>query len=154
MRYCLGAPSDLTNLYLAFVFMPLGLFFDLFDGKVARWRKKSSLMGQELDSLADLVCAYVGPRYRYKLTVTDLVRSGTRISRSRNRSSDKCRPDPAQFLRPLRPHSTCPFQRHGSNPAERRDRQIKVLRRHSDTVRVPHVFGDHGFSYGHGSNTR
>lgn len=25
------------------------------DGKVARWRKKSSMMGQELDSLADLV---------------------------------------------------------------------------------------------------
>jgi CDP-diacylglycerol--serine O-phosphatidyltransferase len=35
--------------------MPFGLFFDFFDGKVARWRKKSSLMGQELDSLADLV---------------------------------------------------------------------------------------------------
>lgn len=35
--------------------MPFGLFFDFFDGKVARWRKKSSLMGAELDSLADLV---------------------------------------------------------------------------------------------------
>ena len=35
--------------------MPFGLFFDFMDGKVARWRKKSSLMGQELDSLADLV---------------------------------------------------------------------------------------------------
>lgn len=35
-------------------FMPFGLLFDLFDGKVARWRNKSSLMGQELDSLADL----------------------------------------------------------------------------------------------------
>ncbi|RMZ89070.1 hypothetical protein DV736_g3702, partial [Chaetothyriales sp. CBS 134916] len=55
MRYCLGDPSDLTNLWLAFFFMPFGLFFDFFDGKVARWRKKSSLMGQELDSLADLV---------------------------------------------------------------------------------------------------
>lgn len=38
--------------------MPLGLFFDFMDGKVARWRKKSSLMGQELDSLADLVRTY------------------------------------------------------------------------------------------------
>lgn len=28
-----------------------------FDGKVARWRKSSSLLGQELDSLADLVRA-------------------------------------------------------------------------------------------------
>jgi len=35
--------------------MPFGLFFDFMDGKVARWRNKSSLMGQELDSLADLV---------------------------------------------------------------------------------------------------
>lgn len=55
MKYCMGDQSDLANLWLAFFFMPFGLFFDLFDGKVARWRKKSSLMGQELDSLADLV---------------------------------------------------------------------------------------------------
>ncbi|KAK5329143.1 CDP-diacylglycerol-serine O-phosphatidyltransferase [Exophiala xenobiotica] len=61
MRYCLGDPSELTNLYLAFFFMPFGLFFDLFDGKVARWRKKSSLMGQELDSLADLISFGVAP---------------------------------------------------------------------------------------------
>jgi CDP-diacylglycerol---serine O-phosphatidyltransferase len=55
MRYCLSDSGDLTNIWLAFAFMPFGLFFDFFDGKVARWRKKSSLMGQELDSLADLV---------------------------------------------------------------------------------------------------
>jgi CDP-diacylglycerol--serine O-phosphatidyltransferase len=36
-------------------FMPLGMFFDFFDGRVARWRNNSSLLGQELDSLADLV---------------------------------------------------------------------------------------------------
>ena len=41
--------------------MPLGLFFDFFDGKVARWRGKSSLMGQELDSLADLVSFGLAP---------------------------------------------------------------------------------------------
>lgn len=56
LRYCQSDPSDLANLWLAFGFMPFGLFFDFLDGKVARWRKKSSLMGQELDSLADLVC--------------------------------------------------------------------------------------------------
>jgi len=33
-----------------------GLMFDFLDGKVARWRKSSSMLGQELDSLADLVC--------------------------------------------------------------------------------------------------
>ena len=42
-------------IWVALWFLPFGLFFDFFDGKVARWRKKSSLMGQELDSLADLV---------------------------------------------------------------------------------------------------
>jgi len=61
MRYCLSDPQDLTNLWVAFAFMPFGLFFDFFDGKVARWRQKSSLMGQELDSLADLVSFGVAP---------------------------------------------------------------------------------------------
>lgn len=61
MRYCLGAPTDRGNLWAALAFMPFGLFFDFMDGKVARWRKKSSLMGQELDSLADLVSFGVSP---------------------------------------------------------------------------------------------
>lgn len=55
LRYCLGSPSDFGPMWLALGFMPFGLFFDFMDGKVARWRHKSSLMGQELDSLADLV---------------------------------------------------------------------------------------------------
>lgn len=55
MRYLLGDPNAHGNLWAALAFMPFGLFFDFMDGKVARWRKKSSLMGQELDSLADLV---------------------------------------------------------------------------------------------------
>ncbi len=70
MRYCLeaGAVASASSssstalinperhLWFSLVLMPLGLFFDFMDGKVARWRRKSSLMGQELDSLADLVC--------------------------------------------------------------------------------------------------
>ena len=55
MRYCLGDPDAYDNIWLALGLIPLGLFFDFMDGKVARWRKKASLMGQELDSLADLV---------------------------------------------------------------------------------------------------
>lgn len=55
LRYCLGAPDNHSTVWLALYFLPFGLFFDFFDGKVARWRNKSSLMGQELDSLADLV---------------------------------------------------------------------------------------------------
>lgn len=55
MRYCLGPPDSFGPIWAALGFMPFGLFFDFMDGKVARWRGKSSLMGQELDSLADLV---------------------------------------------------------------------------------------------------
>ncbi|KAI4290212.1 MAG: hypothetical protein L6R35_000501 [Caloplaca aegaea] len=55
MRYCLGPPQSHGPMWAALAFMPFGLFFDFMDGKVARWRQKSSLMGQELDSLADLV---------------------------------------------------------------------------------------------------
>ncbi|KZF21943.1 phosphatidylserine synthase [Xylona heveae TC161] len=61
LRYCLGEPSDFGNLWAALAFMPFGLFFDFMDGKVARWRGKSSLMGQELDSLADLISFGVSP---------------------------------------------------------------------------------------------
>ncbi|KAI0150590.1 CDP-diacylglycerol-serine O-phosphatidyltransferase [Xylariaceae sp. FL1272] len=61
LRYCLGDPSDKTNLYLALAFLPFGLFFDFMDGRVARWRKKSSMMGQELDSLADLISFGLAP---------------------------------------------------------------------------------------------
>ena len=61
MRYCLGPPTEKANLYAALFFMPFGLFFDFFDGKVARWRGKSSLMGQELDSLADLISFGAAP---------------------------------------------------------------------------------------------
>lgn len=62
MRYCLGPPDNHSNIWAALAFMPFGLFFDFMDGKVARWRGKSSLMGQELDSLADLVCLFPQPQ--------------------------------------------------------------------------------------------
>ncbi|KAK1638971.1 CDP-diacylglycerol-serine O-phosphatidyltransferase [Colletotrichum phormii] len=61
LRYCLGDPSSTSTLYLALSFLPFGLFFDFMDGKVARWRKKSGMMGQELDSLADLISFGVAP---------------------------------------------------------------------------------------------
>ncbi|KAI1002708.1 hypothetical protein K3495_g5489 [Podosphaera aphanis] len=61
MRFCLDTSSAYGNLWAALTFMPCGLFFDFMDGKVARWRKKSSMMGQELDSLADLISFGVSP---------------------------------------------------------------------------------------------
>lgn len=51
------APSDaaIKTLYLAHLFPILGFGFDAADGRVARWTGGGSLLGQELDSLADLV---------------------------------------------------------------------------------------------------
>ncbi|KAL7951200.1 CDP-diacylglycerol--serine O-phosphatidyltransferase [Trichoderma barbatum] len=61
LKSCLDAPNRDNHLTWALAFLPFGLFFDFLDGKVARWRKKSSLMGQELDSLADLISFGVAP---------------------------------------------------------------------------------------------
>ena len=70
LRYCLDQSPYLTstlpapstrNLWLALSFMPFGLLFDFLDGRVARWRKKTSLMGAQLDSLADLISFGVSP---------------------------------------------------------------------------------------------
>ena len=52
-RYLIS--NDKRDLYMALAFPLAGLMFDFLDGKVARWRNSSSMLGQELDSLADLV---------------------------------------------------------------------------------------------------
>ncbi|KAJ2357744.1 CDP-diacylglycerol-serine O-phosphatidyltransferase [Coemansia erecta] len=44
-------------LFTSFWCIPLGVVFDVLDGRVARWRGSSSLLGQELDSLADF-CSF------------------------------------------------------------------------------------------------
>lgn len=56
MRYLTS--NNVRDLYTAMYLMPLGMLFDFMDGRVARWRNNSSLLGQELDSLADLVSWY------------------------------------------------------------------------------------------------
>lgn len=61
MRYCLGDKNEHHDLWTALACMPFALFFDFMDGRIARWRRKSSLMGQELDSLADLISFGVAP---------------------------------------------------------------------------------------------
>ena len=82
LRYCTqDDPFNYTNLYFALGFIPLGLFFDFMDGKVARWRERASLMGQELDSLADLVC-FAGSA-RAASTEHIVVRMVTNIVRNR-----------------------------------------------------------------------
>ncbi|QPG77215.1 CDP-diacylglycerol-serine O-phosphatidyltransferase [Brettanomyces nanus] len=59
LRYAIN--DDVSYITRAIVFAFLGAFFDFFDGKVARLRHKASLIGQELDSLADLISFGVAP---------------------------------------------------------------------------------------------
>jgi len=58
-RYLLT--DNKAYLYTALSFPLAGLFFDFMDGKVARWTQSASMLGQELDSLADLVSFGVAP---------------------------------------------------------------------------------------------
>jgi CDP-diacylglycerol--serine O-phosphatidyltransferase len=55
------ADRDERYLRLVFWLLPVALFCDFLDGRVARWRRKQSAMGQELDSLADVVSFGVAP---------------------------------------------------------------------------------------------
>jgi CDP-diacylglycerol--serine O-phosphatidyltransferase len=53
--------SDQGALHLAFALLPAAFVFDVLDGRVARMRGEVSMLGQELDSLADLVSFGVAP---------------------------------------------------------------------------------------------
>ena len=59
LRYAAGAPE--WQLWFAAALIPLAIVFDFLDGRVARWRHKSSPMGREMDSLADVISFGVAP---------------------------------------------------------------------------------------------
>ncbi|KAJ1669987.1 CDP-diacylglycerol-serine O-phosphatidyltransferase, partial [Coemansia sp. RSA 25] len=48
-------------LFTSFWCIPAGVLFDFLDGRVARWKNSSSLLGQELDSLADFCSFGIAP---------------------------------------------------------------------------------------------
>jgi len=52
---------DREHLLAAAALIPLALALDVLDGRVARWRRKHSAMGRELDSLADVISFGVAP---------------------------------------------------------------------------------------------
>jgi CDP-diacylglycerol---serine O-phosphatidyltransferase len=52
---------DVTHIYFACALILASLVFDILDGRIARWRQKSSALGQDLDSLADVVSFGVAP---------------------------------------------------------------------------------------------
>ena len=53
--------GDLKHICFACALLVVALIFDVFDGRVARWRQKTSAMGRELDSLADIISFGVAP---------------------------------------------------------------------------------------------
>jgi CDP-diacylglycerol--serine O-phosphatidyltransferase len=53
--------GDVRHIYFACALIPAALVFDVLDGRIARWRQKSSELGRELDSLADVISFGVAP---------------------------------------------------------------------------------------------
>jgi CDP-diacylglycerol--serine O-phosphatidyltransferase len=52
---------DVTHVYISCSLVFFALIFDFLDGRIARWRKKASVLGRELDSLADVISFGVAP---------------------------------------------------------------------------------------------
>ncbi|NTW99623.1 MAG: CDP-diacylglycerol--serine O-phosphatidyltransferase [Geobacteraceae bacterium] len=53
--------NDVMHVYFACGMVVAALVFDVLDGRIARWRQKTSGMGRELDSLADVISFGVAP---------------------------------------------------------------------------------------------
>ena len=53
--------GEIRHVLIACALIVAAFVFDVFDGNVARWRQKSSTMGRELDSLADVISFGVAP---------------------------------------------------------------------------------------------
>lgn len=53
--------GQVRDLLLGMALIPAAFIFDALDGRVARWRKTSSTLGRELDSLADVISFGVAP---------------------------------------------------------------------------------------------
>lgn len=59
MQYLVTAEA--RWLVLAMALLPVALVFDFADGRVARWRHRSSMLGADLDSLADVISFGLAP---------------------------------------------------------------------------------------------
>jgi CDP-diacylglycerol--serine O-phosphatidyltransferase len=55
------ASQSLTHFLWAAALAPAAFIFDVFDGRIARWRQTHSALGRELDSLADVISFGVAP---------------------------------------------------------------------------------------------
>lgn len=59
MQYLVTAEARWLTLALSL--LPVALVFDFADGRVARWRHRSSFLGADLDSLADVISFGLAP---------------------------------------------------------------------------------------------
>lgn len=119
-RYLLS--NDPDDLWFALAFPYAGLMFDFMDGKVARWRKSSSMLGQELDSLADLVRRrwhLSSPVYQIENSLSGFIWSGSRAACVRYRSQDLPRYRRADRVHMLRSCPTRTIQCYRRNHSER-----------------------------------
>jgi CDP-diacylglycerol---serine O-phosphatidyltransferase len=55
------ASGSRSHFYAAAAMAPAAFVFDWLDGNIARWRRRHSAMGRELDSLADVISFGVAP---------------------------------------------------------------------------------------------
>jgi CDP-diacylglycerol--serine O-phosphatidyltransferase len=55
------ATGSVIHIHFACGLVFAALIFDVLDGRIARWRQKSSSLGRELDSLADIISFGVAP---------------------------------------------------------------------------------------------
>jgi CDP-diacylglycerol--serine O-phosphatidyltransferase len=53
--------QDVRHIFFACGLVLAALVFDVLDGRIARWRQKSSELGRELDSLADVISFGIAP---------------------------------------------------------------------------------------------
>ena len=53
--------NQAVHVYLACALVLAALVFDVLDGRIARWRQQASVLGRELDSLADIISFGVAP---------------------------------------------------------------------------------------------
>jgi CDP-diacylglycerol--serine O-phosphatidyltransferase len=56
-----AAEKEVGYLWVAFGLLPIALVLDFLDGAIARWRKRQSMLGADLDSLSDIVSFGVAP---------------------------------------------------------------------------------------------
>ncbi len=107
--------GDIDRIYVACALVLSALIFDILDGRIARWRQKSSAMGRELDSLAR----------------RHLVRRCARRACVCGGHAGAVRPRDSRLLRRVRRVASRPLQRDGGGDL-RRLGQGEVFRGHAD----------------------